>query len=142
MTAGCEVQSKTLALVNFKEAADNATDEELRAHIAYCNKIIQQRQTATNTVTDDFLSKHFKYLPNFLSRSPCSLDVSTNLPDQSGYDADQFMADLRLELESLGLENSTKKMLKLNGWSEIPHILILTIINQLTILKKSEIQNL
>ena len=111
MAAGCGGTTDTLALSDLLNHFNTASDEDLRTIVLHCSNLLQQRESAKKLVSNEFLLNNFKYLPNFLTKPSNSLDISTHLPEQN-YDGDQFVSDLRLELESLGLEDNKNSKVK------------------------------
>lgn len=98
---------------SLKAFAPTASEEDLRFIISYCTNILQQRETSKSTVSGKFLDENFKYLPNFIRTPLNSHEISAS--EQSlncNQNPDAFMANIRQELESLGLEEGNKAIVK------------------------------
>ena len=113
MSAGCEGVSAPLTFEQIKVLAENATDDALKNIISECTNILQNRQAARHSVPESELNQLFKYVPDFLKNPDSSLDISTYLtPNEPGYNVDEFSKSLRTELESLGLEQGNRRVVK------------------------------
>ena len=109
-----------LNMEKFKLLVNNVNVGELRVMQTYISNLITQNERKITRPSEHELDCMFKFVPDVLCKPNDVLNVSCSLPYEPDItqtcpelaNPEQFLSDLRIELESLGLEEGNKLKVK------------------------------